>query len=301
MGLSQTLRKRWLTQCCALSLTLMPLLSSSLMAAEPVEQQNTEQAQGEVRRIVTLSPHSAEMLFAIGQGHKVVGTTRFTDYPEAAKSIPIVGGYNGLNIEQIIALNPDVIISWRSGNPNRDLNQLADLGFKLIDSDAETLADVARVIRMLGELTGAKEQADQVASTYLAQLDAATAKYQDVEKIRVFYQLWPNPLRTVAKGSWVQQYLDVCGAYNPFYDNPAEYPVISTESVLAAEPQAIITTDEVGQTPSFDWQQWPMLPAVKNNAIIQLRADWVHRATPRSILGVQQLCDALQQVRDKQN
>ncbi|MFO6424992.1 cobalamin-binding protein [Motilimonas sp. KMU-193] len=295
MFVSQSIRRGWLARLWALPLVLAPMLLQNVAA-----EQTKEPNQPPISRIVTLSPHSAEMLFAIGQGHKIVGTTRFTDYPEQAKSIPIVGGYNGLNIEQIIALNPDVIISWRSGNPNRELNQLADLGFKLVDSDAKTLAEVAGVIRMLGELTGATEQATQVADTYLAQLNAAKIKYQDAAKVSVFYQLWPNPLRTVAKGSWVQQYLDVCGAQNPFYDNPAEYPVISIESVLAAAPQAIITTDEVGQTPTIDWQQWSMLPAVKNKAIIQLRADWVHRATPRSVLGVTQLCEALHQVREQQ-
>ena len=164
-----------------------------------------------VQRIITLSPHSAEMLFAIGQGDKIVGTTRFTDYPEAAKKIPIVGGYIGLYIEQIIQLEPDVIISWRSGNPARELNQLTDLGFTLIDSDAQTLAGVADTILMLGELTGAQTQASAVAHDYLAQLDQAEKKYQEATKVKVFYQLWPNPLRTVAKGSWVQQYIEVCG------------------------------------------------------------------------------------------
>ncbi|MCE2572570.1 cobalamin-binding protein [Motilimonas eburnea] len=273
--------------------------SSTESSIEPSIETSFESSKPNISRIITLSPHSAEMLFAIGQGDKIVGTTRFTDHPEQAKNIPVVGGYNGLNIEQIIALNPDVIISWRSGNPSRELNQLEDLGFTLIDSDAKTLAEVADVIRMLGKLTGATAQANQVADTYLTQLNAAKAKYQDAEKVTVFYQLWPNPLRTVAKGSWVQQYLDVCGAQNPFFDNPAEYPVISIESVLASAPQAIITTDEVGQTPSVDWQKWPMLPAVKNKAIIKLRADWVHRATPRSVLGVEQLCNALQQVREQ--
>ncbi|MDO6524645.1 cobalamin-binding protein [Motilimonas sp. 1_MG-2023] len=252
-----------------------------------------------VKRIITLSPHSAEMLFAIGQGDKIVGTTRFTDYPEAAKSIPVVGGYNGLNIEQIIQLEPDVIISWGSGNSVRELNQLSSLGLTLVDSDTKTLAGIADTIIMLGELTGAQEKAKQVANDYLKQLQLAQAKYSDAPKVTVFYQLWPNPLRTVAKGSWVQQYIEVCGGENPFYDNPAQYPVISTESVLSVAPQAIVMTDEVGQKQTINWQQWRGIPAVANEAIFTLNADWLHRATPRSILGVNALCDALEQVRQQ--
>ena len=113
----------------------------------------------------------------------------------------------------------------------------------------------------------------------------------------MFYQLWPNPLRTVAKGSWVQQYIEVCGGENPFYDNDAQYPVISKESVLSVAPDIIITTDESGQKQSVDWQQWTAIPAVANDAIVTLNADWLHRATPRSILGVNALCEALDKVR----
>ena len=86
-------------------------------------------------RIIALAPHIVEILYDIGAGDQIIGTTDFADYPEQAKLIPRIGNHAKLQIERVIALQPDLIIAWRSGNPSDDLNRLSQLGFTIVYSE----------------------------------------------------------------------------------------------------------------------------------------------------------------------
>ncbi|WP_244212574.1 cobalamin-binding protein [Shewanella livingstonensis] len=250
------------------------------------------------KRIIALSPHGVEMLFAIGAGESIVATTDYADYPAAAKNIPSIGGYYGVQIERVIELNPDLIVVWQSGNKIEDINQLRDLGFKLFNSDPKSLADVATDIELLGKLTGHLAKAKQVADDYRQQLADITLQNQMKPAVKVFYQLWSTPLMTVAKGSWIQNLIEVCHGENVFYDAASEYPQISIENVLLTGAEVILQSQDEGNILGINWADWPELPAVKNHHIYQFDADLLHRATPRAILGVNAVCEALDKVRN---
>ncbi|GGB74691.1 cobalamin-binding protein [Shewanella inventionis] len=249
------------------------------------------------KRIIALSPQSVEMLFAIGAGDSIVATTDYADYPEQAKKIPSIGGSYGVQIERVIELNPDLVVVWQSGNKMEDIKQLQGLGFNIVNSDPKTLADVASDLELLGKLTGHSIKAKQVADDYRQQLADIKQQNQAKPVVKVFYQLWSTPLMTVAKGSWIQNLIDVCHGENVFYDAASEYPQISIENVLLTGAEVILQSQDEGNVLGINWADWPELPAVKKQHIYQFDADLLHRATPRAILGVNAVCEALDKVR----
>jgi len=249
------------------------------------------------KRIVALSPHSVEMLYAIGAGESIVATTEHADYPQSALQIPRIGGYHGIQVERVIELDPDLVVVWGSGNKAEDIEKLNSLGFKVYNSDPKTLEAVAGELEELGELTGQQEQAAIVVADYQLKLNALRASNAVKPKVKVFYQLWSTPLMSVAKNSWIQHIIDVCHGENVFYDADSDYPQLSLENVLMKMPEVILQSQDKGNILGVDWSQWQEIPAVKNKHIYPLNADLLHRAAPRAILGVKSLCDALDKAR----
>lgn len=249
--------------------------------------------------IIALSPHIVEMLYDIGAGEQIIGTTTFADYPKQAKNIPIVGNYLRLQIEKIITLQPDYIIAWRNASPSDDLARLEQLGFNIIDSQPNSFEDIAKEMRQFGQLTGHEELAEIKALELLTELETITNQYQDKTPITVFYELWPRPLTTVAKGSWPQQFLDICKAKNPFEQAEAPYPQINIEKVLLTPIQLIIQPLSINQPDkeAFNWQDWSVIPAVANKRIIQPNADTMHRMTMRSLKELKKLCASIDETR----
>jgi vitamin B12 transport system substrate-binding protein len=249
--------------------------------------------------VIALSPHIVEMLYDIGAGEQIIGTTSFADYPEQAKSIPIIGSYLRLQIEKVITLQPDYIIAWKSGNPSDDLTRLKQLGFNIVYSQPNSFEDIAKEMREFGQLTGHEAQAETKAKKLLNDLEEITNQYHDKTPITVFYELWARPLTTVAKGSWPQQFLDICQAKNPFKQASAAYPQINIETVLLTPIQLIIQPLSINQTDkeAYDWQNWPIIPAVENKQIIQPNADAIHRMSMRSLKELTKLCADIDKTR----
>lgn len=249
------------------------------------------------KRIVALSPHAVEMLFAIGAGNAIVATSDSSDFPKAAKAIPRVGGYYGIQIEKIIELNPDLIVTWKGGDNAAALDRLAALGFRLVNSDPKTLMGVADDLQRLGVLTGHEAQANTLAADYRQELRQIKQTNAAKKDIKVFYQLWSTPLMTVAKNSWIQQIIEVCHGKNVFFDAKNEYPQVSVESVLLNAPEVILQSQDEGNILGVDWSKWPEIPAVRQQHIYQLNADLLHRPSPRTLLGIKAVCSALDDAR----
>ena len=250
-------------------------------------------------RIIALAPHIVEQLYAIGAGGQIIGTTAYSDYPEAAKSIPVVGSYAGLQVEKILQMQPDLIIAWKTGNPESDLERLKKYRLPVVYSDIRKLEDVAVELRQFGYLTGREDKAEQQAYAYEQALDELKSRYADKAPVKVFYELWSRPLTTVAGNAWPQQQLALCGGENPFADSLDEYPHVGLEQVLIQRPQVIVQPSKHSQNSpdAIDWQKWPTVPAVKNQAIFHPDADKVHRMTARTLPEIDTLCQQIDGVR----
>ena len=245
-------------------------------------------------RIVALAPHIVEMLFDIDPniGEQIVGTVEYADYPQAAKTIPRVGGYYGLQVEKILTLQPDIVIAWQQGNKKTDLEQLERLGLKIVYSNPANIDDVATQLRAFGKVLLAEKQAEVAALKFEQKLANIRQQYANKTPIDVFYQLWPQPMMTINKNTWIHQLIEVCQGRNVFGDNPTDYPHISIENVMVAQPQIIVIPDEKSKKvqPEIQWHKWPEIPAVKANAFIEVNADLLHRFSTRMLLGLADLC-----------
>jgi len=251
------------------------------------------------KRIIALSPHSVEMLFAMGAGDKIIATTEYADYPAEAKKIERIGGFQGILIERVLELNPDLIIIWQSGNQLEQSEQLKKLGFNLYYSKPTTLNTIATELIELGELVGHQAQAQQLADQFNQHLAKVTKQFADKDPVKVFYQLWPEPLQTAAGNSWIQHMLKICQGDNIFNDAVNDYPKVSLENVVIRAPEALIMplADYQNKPDDINWQKWPELPAVKNKQLYYLDADLLHRASPRVLRGLDALCESIDKAR----
>ncbi|MCP3673622.1 MAG: ABC transporter substrate-binding protein, partial [Gammaproteobacteria bacterium] len=177
-----------------------------------------------VQKIIALSPHSVEMLYAIGAGDRIIATLEYSDYPEEALKIPRIGNYTGIQIEKIIELQPDLIIGWKSGNKTADLKKIESLGFNIFYSHPQNIDEITLELIKLGELTGLQENAEAASTRISAKYHALKKHYQQYSKVRVFYQLWHDPLRTIGPNNWNESLINDCNGINVFHDASTTYP-----------------------------------------------------------------------------
>jgi len=253
------------------------------------------------QRIISLSPHITENLFEIGAGDLIVGAVEYSDYPEAAKKIPLIGGYNQLDIEGILALEPDLIIAWQSGNPLAQIERLAGLGIPVYYTEPRSFAAVSHELRQFGHLTGRKTSAEQVAVTFEQGAKQFKARYAQQRPVRVFYQVWEQPLMTLNGEHLISEGLSLCGGINIFADLNQLVPVISREVVLAKDPEAIMGGGMGEDTPAWleSWKKYSSMQAVKENKLYFIPPSLVQRPTPRFLQGTKIMCEKLQQARNQ--
>jgi iron complex transport system substrate-binding protein len=253
------------------------------------------------KRIVTLAPHLAETLFAAGAGDRLVGTVDYSDYPEAAKGVPRVGGYSRIDLEAVIALEPDLIVAWQTGNAAANIDALRGFGFPIYVSQPNRLEDVISEIQRLGRLAGSRETADAAARRLSARLAALRERYGERPAVRTFYQIWKQPLSTVGGGQIISSIIRLCGGENVFGEIAAIAPVVSVEAVIAADPEAIVASGMDEARPDWldDWKRWPAINAVARSNLFFIPPDLIQRHTPRLLDGAEQLCKHLETARSR--
>ena len=253
------------------------------------------------RRIVSLAPHVTELLFAAGAGDRIVGAVDYSDYPEAAKRIPRVGNNRQLDLERIVTLKPDLIVVWLHGNAQRQLDKLKQLGIPLFYNEPHRLGDIARAIEQMGELIGTEAVARRAADDFTARETALRARYAGRPIVRVFYQIWKQPLMTVNGDHLITDVIRLCGGENVFADLKPLVPTVSTEAVLAADPEAIGTAmvDGKARNDLESWKHWPRLTATARGNYFYIPTDFISRPAPRILEGARLMCEALDAARAK--
>ena len=248
-------------------------------------------------RIISLAPHITEQLFAIGAGDRIVGTTEHADYPPAAVAIPRVGRAHSLDLERIATLRPDLVVIWGSGFPPATVASVERLGVPVFISEPRTLGDVARSLERLGVLTG--RDGASAAAQFNAKVDALRRQYSARAPVRVFYQVWTAPLMTLSGRHVINEAIELCGGRNVFASLIPVAPQVSTEAVVAADPQVIITAEPAGRasTALSEWQRFPTLAATRHQQFVTLDADRINRHGPRLADEIATLCAAIERTR----
>ncbi|MBE0613557.1 MAG: cobalamin-binding protein [Burkholderiales bacterium] len=253
------------------------------------------------QRIISLTPHMTELLFAAGAGGKIVGTVEYSNFPAAAQRIARIGDNAQLDLERIVALKPDLVVVWQYGNAQRQLDKLLRLGIPVYYNEPRRLPDIARAIEQLGRLAGTEDVARQAAQEFAGRLADLRRRYASRAPVTLFYQIWDKPLMTVNGAHLISDVIRLCGGRNVFSALKVLTPVISTEAVLAADPEAIGGgSAEPGGTRELDgWKKWSRLTAVARGNLFLIHADIISRNTPRILDGAQHMCEALDKVRAK--
>ena len=250
------------------------------------------------RRIVSLAPSATELLFAAGAGNRVVAVTDPADWPPEAAHRPRVGDARALDLERIVGLRPDLAVAWPYVAPAQ-IERLQALGIAVYRTDPHTPEAIALDIEQLGALAGTAEVARAAAARFRSRLAALRQRGRDAKAVRVFYEIWHQPLYTIGGTHLISAAIALCGGENVFSGLSLPAPSVSVEAVLAAQPSLIVAGTDGAVRPAWldDWRQWPDLPAVRAGNLFVVDANLLHRAGPRFVDGAEALCDAIDQAR----
>ncbi len=250
------------------------------------------------QRIVSLAPNATEMVFAAGAGPRLVATVATSDFPPPARQLPRIGDAASLDLERILALQPDLVVTWPYTVPTQ-LAALRARGIPIFTIDPRSVQDIAGDVERLGILLGTSAVAQAAAAAVRAREDELQHRFATRPPVRVFYEVWPTPLVTLGGRHLVSRALETCGGRNVFATLDAPAPNVSIEAVLEARPEAIVAGADGGRRPAWldDWRRWSALPAVAHGNLFAVNADLLHRSGPRFVDGVAELCDVLEQAR----
>ena len=253
------------------------------------------------QRILSLAPHTTEMLFEAGAGSHIVGTIRYADYPEAARRIPRVGDYASVDMERVIGMKPDLVVVWLHGNSEKHLDMLRRLGVPMFYSSPGKLEDIPATLLKLGRLAGTEDDARRAAGAFDKRLSAMRERYSGRRIVPVFYQAWKRPLMTINGGQIISDVMRLCGASNVFADDKLLVPTVDPEAVIRRRPEAIIATGDDHAQPDDVFSVWKGFPAFAPTArgnLVLLHTDALVRPSARMLDGASALCDAVDKLRE---
>jgi iron complex transport system substrate-binding protein len=244
------------------------------------------------QRIVSLAPHATEQLFAAGAGGKLVAVSEYSDYPEEAKRLPRVASSGAVDLERLLALKPDLVVAWRLEATAASLARLEALGLPVFYSEPRRLVQIPDSIEALGELAGTGATARALATSLREQLNILKAQYGSKRPVTVFYQISERPLMTLGGRQFVSDAIELCGGHNVFAGSALMAPQVNIETVLAADPEAIITArpDPSDRSWQAFWARFPGMRAVQAGNLYAVPVNEMHRHGPRAIGATAVLC-----------
>ncbi len=267
---------------------IFPFVFSSIsMANEPAQ------------RVISLAPHATEIAYAAGLGNKLVAVSEMSDYPAQANKLERVANYQGIKLERILALKPDLVIAWPTGNPAKEIEKLKQFNVPIYYITTNSLHDIADNIENLSHYSENPQLGQNAANDFRAQLATLQIKYATKTKVRYFYQLSEKPIITVAGKNWPSEVFTFCDGENIFTQSGSPYPQVSLEQVITRQPEVIFTSPHAMSSDGM-WSEWKNeLPALKNGHIWSLNSDWLTRPTPRTLKAITEVCEHFQSVRQK--
>jgi iron complex transport system substrate-binding protein len=291
-------RPRIAPACCAAMLSLAVGGAQAAISAVD-DSRHAVTLQAPAQRIVSLSPHATELLFAVGAGARIVGAIEYSNYPAEANRIPTVGSATMLDIERIIASKPDLVVIWGSGNLAAQVAKLRAIGIPVFDSEPHDFEAIASSLERLATLTGTDAAGKSEAAKFRTRLARLTADYREREPVTVFYQIWNEPLMTLNDTHMVSSAIRLCGGRNIFGSLPQIAPTVSVEAVLKANPEVIVTGSSAKNDSMAQWRHFPKLSAVARGNLVTIDSDLLTRAGPRILDGTEALCRSFDEARRK--
>ena len=238
-------------------------------------------------RVVSLAPNITEIVYALGQSHRLVGATTYSDYPTEADMLPKVGSYVHLDLERIVSLAPDLCIAIKDGNPIAAVSRLGSLGIPVYAVDPRDLESVMDTMSRIGRLLQADKQAEQLVQGMRHRIQVVESLVAKTDhRPGLFFQIGVSPIVSVGTNTFIHELIVQAGARN-LAEGDIPYPRFSKEQVLGMSPDIIIVTSMarkgVFERIKKDWYQWTNLPAVKNDRIYFRDSSLFDRPSPRLV------------------
>ena len=253
------------------------------------------------KRIAALSPGATELVWAAGAGDQVVAVVAYSDYPPAARQVTSVGSHTRMDMEQLLALKPDLVIGWVTGNPPEQIRMLEDLGLPVFSIEPRTFEGVSSAIERLATLADTENAGFAEADRFREGIARLRNEYRDAEPVPVFYQVWDEPLMTVNNQHLIGKVITLCAGVNVFGELDRLVPRISTEAVIGADPEAILAGG-MGEENRHWLTRWAEFPGLKASSLENLYfvpPSLIQRPTPRMLKGSRLFCDKLDLARAK--
>lgn len=248
-----------------------------------------------IERIVSLAPNLTEIVYAVGAGDRLVGSTEYCDYPAEAKSVAKIGDTMHPSVERIIALKPQIVLVSTASQLEAFTSQLDQQRIAVYVTNPSSLEQVFNSITVLGDMFGHSEQAAVVATNLRKRAEAVEAKISNTKPVRVFYQVAGEPLYTIGRDAYLTDLVKRAGGVSVTADVPGAFPRYSDEAALAARPEAIIlpTGGAMGTANSTVARPLRNSPAALNNRVYKINDDHLSRPGPRLVEGVEEMARAL--------
>lgn len=247
---------------------------------------------------MSLAPSLTETIYALGAQDRLVGDTDYCDYPPDAQKKPKVGGIKNPNLEQIVALHPDLVLLTKEINRIETLQALDTLGIPAYaTTDAHNIEDIIASTQRLAELLGAQETGKAVSAEMETRLNALQSRLQAAEPSRVLFVVWTEPLISVGKNTFIADALRRAGAAS-VVDTTNDWPQVSLEEVVRLQPEYLIFAESQKETGVRDLDAlaerpgWRLLNAVRNKRFAVI-SDAVNRPAPRIVSAIEELARQL--------
>lgn len=245
---------------------------------------------GAAQRVVSLAPSLTEIVIELDAADLLVGVLDGGPRPEQVVGLPSVGHYGQLDIERLLSLQPDLLLLWPGSVSAAQRDQLKRLNIPTYTAEPHTLNELADQIEQMGERLGRADRGQQAAKDFRQRLAGLRERFRRDVPLKVFYQVWDQPLYTVGGGQIISDALTVCGARNVFDDLKLPAPQVSLESVLQRDPDVILASD-AALLPA--WKTWSQLKAVKAGRLIAVPDKGLERASGQMVGAVAKLCSVI--------
>ena len=246
------------------------------------------------QRIVSLVPSVTEILFELGLEKRIVAVTDFCTYPKATLNLPKVGGYADPSLESILLHQPDLVIAAADMNRPALIRRLEIMKIPVYVVHPQTVATTLTTIENIGRITRVANRGKLLADSIKARIKKIQAQVIKLKPKTTLECVMLQPLTVAGPDTFIDDIIAIAGGINVVPKGPSRYPTWNTEALLTVNPEAIIVSTYPGQPlPKYFFNNWPQLQAVRNQQIIEINADWIHRPGPRMILGLEALAKAL--------
>ncbi|MEB0044464.1 MULTISPECIES: cobalamin-binding protein [unclassified Pseudomonas] len=243
-----------------------------------------------VQRVVSLAPSLSEIVIELDSADLLVGVLDAGERPVELKDIPSVGRYGQLDMERLLSLKPDLLLLWPGSVGPAQRDQLKQLNIPTYVAEPHRLEQLTAQIEAIAALLGRPARGMTLAAHLQQKLNALRQRYQREVPLRVFYQVWDQPLYTVGGGQIISDALAVCGARNVFADLALPAPQVSIEAVLQRNPEVILA----GNQAQLDaWKAWPQVTAVAQGRLLQVADKGLERPSGQMIEATAKLCQLI--------